>query len=59
MAYFDNRTNAEKARDARFAARTTQERIAIHENLIRRAEAKGIHRPELYEELAALKRKRK
>ena len=55
---FDTRTNAERRRDACEAALTNAERIARHEAMIARCEAKGIHRPELYSELAALRRKR-
>ena len=54
---FDTRTNAERRRDAREASLSTAERIARHEAMIARAEAKGINRPELYAELAVLKRK--
>ncbi len=55
---FDTRTNAERRRDAREASLTKAERIARHEAMIARAEAAGINRPELYAELAAIKRKR-
>ena len=55
---FDTRTNAERRRDAREASMTTADRIARHEAMIARAEAKGINRPELYVELAVMKRKR-
>lgn len=59
MAYIDTRTNAEMRRDAREDAMTTADRIARHESLIARATAKGINRPDLVAELAAMKRKRK
>lgn len=59
MAYIDARTNAEMRRDAREDAMTNADRIARHEMLIARANAKGINRPDLVAELAALRRKRK
>jgi hypothetical protein len=55
----DTRTNAERRRDTREASLTTAQRIARHEVMIARAEAKGFNRPELYAELTALRRKRK
>ena len=55
---FDPRTNYERARDAREASMTNAARIARHEALIARATAKGISRPDLVEELAALRRRR-
>ena len=53
----DARSSAERRRDRAEASLTTADRILRHERLIARATAAGLSRPDLHDELAALKRK--
>lgn len=46
---FDNRTNKERARDAREQALSKSQRVDRLRVIIARAEAAGINRPDLYD----------